>query len=180
MKFEIGDKVKFLNDSIEGEISGFTPTGRFIVKCGNGFEHETIQKNLVLSIDFSDEVIVTVVDIAEKCLSYKKHKENKQVAKRNRGGLYREVDLHIEDLLESHRGMTNTELFNYQMSVFKRELDKAIINHERKVIFIHGVGEGILRDEIRNTIRLEYSEVNFYDASYKEYGFGATEVLIHN
>lgn len=179
MKFKIGDKVKFINDSIEGEIVSITSTGRFIVLSNDGFEYESIGSKLVLAVDISDQINVNIVDVAEKSLSFKKKKQNKQVAKRNRGGIYREVDLHIEELLDDHRGMSGTELFNYQISVFKRELDKAIMSHERKIIFIHGVGDGILKEEIRNTVRIEYPEVNYYDASYKEYGFGATEIVIH-
>lgn len=180
MNFNIGDKVKFINDNISGEIIQITSTGRYIVLDNHGFEHETIAVQLIADHDFSDEVKVTIVDVAEKNKSHKRKKKNREVAKRNRGGVYREIDLHIEELLDDHRGMTGTELFLYQMSVFKRELDQAIINHERKIIFIHGVGEGILREEIRNTVLLEYPEVRCYDASYKEYGFGATEIVIHN
>jgi len=180
VKFKIGDKVKFLNESMEGEVIRISSKGRYVVLCEDGFECETMEAKLIESLDFSSEVIVSVVDIAEKGLSYKKKRSNKHVAKRNRGSIYREVNLHIDELLDDHRGMTNSELFNFQISVFKRELDKAIINNERKIIFIHGIGEGVLRDGIRDTILLEYPEVQCYDGSYKEYGFGATEVVIHN
>lgn len=93
------------------------------------------------------------------------------------GELEREVDLHISELIENTRGMTNGEMFQLQLDTFERELDEAKLGKIRKVTFIHGIGNGILKQEIRRILK-EDDGVKFYDAPYSKYGFGATEVVI--
>ena len=60
----------------------------------------------------------------------------------------------------------------------QRQLEFAITKRIPKVVFVHGVGEGVLKAEL-DFLLGRYENVSFYDASYKEYGFGATEVRIH-
>jgi len=91
--------------------------------------------------------------------------------------LEKEVDLHIEELVDSVNGLSNHEMLSIQLERFEKELDAAIENHLRKITFIHGVGNGRLKQEIRKT--LQYTKgVTYQDASFKEYGFGATQVNI--
>jgi hypothetical protein len=89
----------------------------------------------------------------------------------------KEIDLHIEELVDDIKGMTSGEMLNLQIKRFQKELDNAISNNFRKIIFIHGVGNGRLKAEIRNILKA-YPELQVMDASYKKYGFGATEVNI--
>ncbi len=89
-----------------------------------------------------------------------------------------EVDLHIDELLESIEGMTNNELLMYQVNYFTRMLESAIANKFLKITFIHGVGNGKLKAEIRKIMKESYSFLKVYDASMAKYGVGATEVQI--
>ena len=89
-----------------------------------------------------------------------------------------EVDLHIEKLLDNFKGMSNTEILLHQMSVFKTELNSAFMRNVRKIVFIHGVGNGTLKNEIRRTLAETYTDYKFQDASFKEYGYGATLVYL--
>jgi dsDNA-specific endonuclease/ATPase MutS2 len=90
----------------------------------------------------------------------------------------REVDLHINKLMDSVVGMTNTEILTVQLDVFRRELNLAIRNNEREIIFIHGIGNGTLKTEIRRVAGQEYKWCSQEDASFREYGFGATRIRI--
>lgn len=90
----------------------------------------------------------------------------------------KEVDLHIENLLDSHKGMTNAQIIQHQLRHFQKELDFAISNNFYKIVFIHGVGNGRLKQEILAILR-NYPELDVRDASFKKYGFGATEVVIY-
>lgn len=49
----------------------------------------------------------------------------------------------------------------------------------KKIVFIHGKGEGVLRNAIINELRSKYKSYTYQDASFREYGFGATMVTIH-
>lgn len=88
-----------------------------------------------------------------------------------------QIDLHIEELLDDHRGMSNTEILLHQMSRMKSFISKSRNNGEPRVIIIHGVGEGVLKSEV-HTWLANQPGIEFYDASWRHYGRGATEVVL--
>lgn len=89
-----------------------------------------------------------------------------------------EVDLHIHELVDDNSKMENKEILDIQLAKFRTSLESAIIHKMRKIVFIHGVGNGKLKHEIRRTLDHEYKNLRYQDASFKEYGYGATMVLI--
>lgn len=89
-----------------------------------------------------------------------------------------EVDLHIHELLEDTRGLANHEMLEIQMGRFRNELETAIANGTRRIVFIHGVGNGTLKQELRKELTTKYKKYYFQDASFKEYGYGATMVIL--
>ncbi len=89
-----------------------------------------------------------------------------------------EVDLHIHELLDNYNNLTNTDMVNVQMKKFHDEMDKAIKTDVKKIVFIHGVGNGTLKNELRRELQRKYAKYNFQDASFREYGYGATMVII--
>jgi hypothetical protein len=90
-----------------------------------------------------------------------------------------EVDLHIEELLDDMRNLTNGEMLEIQLAHARKKLEEAVIRRCRKVIFIHGVGNGRLKTEIRKMLST-YTGLEFFDASLSKYGQGATEVRLGN
>ncbi len=91
--------------------------------------------------------------------------------------LEEEVDLHIEEILDDHRGMSNGEIIQVQLKYFQKRLDEAIAKHLVKITFIHGVGKGVLKEEILRLLK-GYSNIEYRNAPYEKYGYGATEVII--
>jgi len=90
------------------------------------------------------------------------------------------VDLHIHDLIEEPGSMENQEILDFQKSYFERSLESAIANHFLKVTFIHGVGNGVLRENILEILR-KYKGIEVLDAPMQKYGVGAIEIRIpHN
>jgi len=88
-----------------------------------------------------------------------------------------EVDMHIWELVNDYSGMTNQEILDVQLRYFERCLESAINHHFHKVIFIHGVGTGKLKQEI-HAILEQYEGIYFRPASMADYGVGATQVEI--
>lgn len=88
-----------------------------------------------------------------------------------------EVDLHINQLVDSVIGMSNAEILEIQMKKFHETMTEALMKRAAKVIFIHGIGNGTLKAQIRKSIKEQY-KLNFEDASFREYGFGATMVIL--
>lgn len=89
-----------------------------------------------------------------------------------------EVDLHINELLDNTAGMSAADILNYQIDTFRKVMDANLTNHGRKIVFIHGKGEGVLRKAIEKELNYRYKKHRYQDASFKEYGFGATQVTI--
>ncbi|HNQ61524.1 MAG TPA: DUF2027 domain-containing protein [Bacteroidia bacterium] len=85
------------------------------------------------------------------------------------------VDLHIEELLKDPSGLSNAQIISYQLNQFMYEMDQAIINQLHKITFIHGVGEGILKNAIREELK-KYPGVRWTSAPPEKFGYGATEI----
>lgn len=88
------------------------------------------------------------------------------------------VDLHASELLETTAGMSSAEILNYQIDVFRKTMDEYKGKHGTKLIFIHGKGEGVLRHAILHELSYRYKNCLYQDASFQEYGYGATQVTI--
>ena len=180
MKFKIGDKVKFINDIIEGSVTQITTRGNCTVKTKDGFEYKTNEANLIMDFDISDEIKVSDLDVKKKTLSEIKNYQSSRKLIKVKKEFYREIDLHLNTQDQKMYRLDKHELLSFQLKLFRAELDRAVMNNEPKIIFIHGIGDGILRDEIWQIIRREYSELKCFEASYKKYGYGATEIIINN
>lgn len=89
-----------------------------------------------------------------------------------------EVDLHINELVDSTAGMSNGDMLQLQLDKFHAVIDDNKNRKGQKIVFIHGKGEGVLRKEIETLLKSRYKSYYFQDASFREYGFGATMVTI--
>jgi len=87
-----------------------------------------------------------------------------------------EIDLHIQHLADDYRTLTNAQILQIQMRRFRQEMDLALKHHYKKITFIHGVGNGVLRNEIHRELR-SWSGIVFHDAPFEKYGYGATQVV---
>lgn len=88
------------------------------------------------------------------------------------------VDLHADEVLETTTGMNATDILNYQLDVFRKTLQEYAKKKGTKIVFIHGKGEGVLRQAIINDLRFRFKNYTYQDASFQEYGYGATLVTI--
>jgi len=86
-----------------------------------------------------------------------------------------EIDLHIEEITHSFEGLSNADIVNIQLNHFKKELDKCYLRQQKSIVFIHGIGNGKLKSEIRR--ELKELKLRFADGAYERYGYGATEVF---
>ena len=89
-----------------------------------------------------------------------------------------EVNLHIEELMDTTSGLSSGDILMAQMNEFRKVMDANIKHKGRKIVFIHGKGEGVLRKNILQELKYRYKGCVWQDASFREYGFGATLVKI--
>ena len=80
--------------------------------------------------------------------------------------------------MPSTRGMSNFDMLNVQIATAKRQLEFAMSKRIQKVVFIHGVGAGVLKEELFYLFK-RYPNISHYDADFQKYGLGATEIYIH-
>lgn len=101
-----------------------------------------------------------------------------QVAKKPKSGDIIEIDLHIHELIEDVRGLSNGEMLKIQLDKFRQTIDSYKSIKGLKLVFIHGVGNGTLKQEVIRSLKSDYKSLYYQDASFKEYGYGATLVII--
>lgn len=88
------------------------------------------------------------------------------------------VDLHASELLDTTQGLSPSDILNYQLDAFRKTLKTYEKQRGTKIVFIHGKGEGILRRALLNELQYRYKRYTYQDASFQEYGYGATQVTI--
>ncbi|MCH5326914.1 MAG: DUF2027 domain-containing protein [Duncaniella sp.] len=98
--------------------------------------------------------------------------------KEQRNGDIIEVDLHIAELVDTVAGLSPADMLNLQVDEFRKVMDANLKNKGQKIVFIHGKGEGVLRNALMKELNYRYKGHQVQDASFREYGFGATQVTI--
>ena len=122
----------------------------------------------------------------EASLNEKKREDNRRSrpvnrkAPRDDSRSLLEVDLHASSLLDTTAGLSHSDILNYQIDTFRRIMDANLRNIGRPIVFIHGKGEGVLRQALMKELNHRYKGHDVSDASFREYGFGATKVVIRN
>ena len=106
------------------------------------------------------------------------HKKETLIGKHATGPHAAVVDLHIGEIVDNIAGLSSHDMFLLQINYFIRTLESAIANNFRKVTYIHGIGNGVLKNAIIKKLK-EYEGLENKSASLADYGQGAVDVLIH-
>ena len=177
MRLEIGNKVAVLDDVLKGKVIAFNKN-TIAVETTDGMVFNFDEKELV-KIEKEQYELSKYSDINNALLKEKNsvNKPKESLFKKQKQEIVLEVDLHINQLVKSVKGLDNYDMLNLQLDTAKRKVVYAIQKRISKIVFIHGVGEGVLKTELQNL--LNKYPVKYYDASYKKYGLGATEVYIY-
>ena len=181
MSFKIGDSVLVLDEDLTGIIKQIVGDA-ISIETEDGFllnfkRNELITNTSTTALKsnvFSHTSLNSVISEKEQ----PKRKNQPKTKAKDRYEPTLEVDLHINQLVKSPKGMSNHDMLTLQLETARRQLDFAIKKRIQKVVFIHGVGEGVLKLELEYLFA-RYNNVKFYDANYQKYGLGATEVYIY-
>lgn len=177
--FSKGDRVSVLDEAINGivisskndEVTIETEDGFMMTFFVNELVKINNSSNLMDSIRRIDRDEIEKEKAIPKPRSFvKERKDKREVA-------VPEFDLHIEKLVKNKHGMSNYDILTLQSETAKRHIEFAIKNRIPKIVFIHGVGEGILKAEL-DFLLGRYDNIAFQEANYQKYGQGATEVFI--
>lgn len=177
--FNIGDKVSVLDEAMNGVVLAVKDK-HVTIETEDGFAM-TFFVNELLKVNDSSNLLdsirrINVNEISKekeipKPRSFVKEKKTKHEFPAP------EFDLHIEKLVPNKRGMSNYDILTLQTDTAKRHIEFAIRNRIPKIVFIHGVGEGVLKAEL-DFLLGRYDNIAFREGNYQKYGQGATEVFI--
>ena len=173
--FKIGDFVETLDDDIKGIVVA-VENDVYKIQTEDDFEMhfkaEELLKTPESDLNIKEEDLYKVIKQelkpSKKSSPQKKQKQPQKI----------EIDLHIHELIDDARHLSNFEILNIQLNKAKSQLEWAINKRFKYVVFIHGVGQGVLKEELQTLFR-RYENLEFYDADYQTYGLGATEVCIY-
>ena len=186
MSLVVGNKVKFLNENLEGIVKSVHQNGKVTVEANNGFDYElSVNELIVINQDNTHSYLLDEKQVKDKIKLFKPEKNVSEgfLGKYTTTTKYQfekiiEIDLHLEELVEFPMRLDDWQRLHTQMSHAKKCLNAAFNQKIRKLVFIHGVGEGVLKLELEYLFG-RYNNVKFYDANYQKYGLGATEVYIY-
>jgi dsDNA-specific endonuclease/ATPase MutS2 len=174
--FQIGELVETIDDTIKGVVTGVEEK-EITIESQDGFQLTFAASELV---KIETDIVVSNYEVAQIKLEKELPKKRKTASARpkERNAPKMEVDLHIHQLTPRSQGMSNFDMLNLQLETAKRQLEFAIRKRIPKVVFIHGVGNGVLKEELKYLFG-RYENITYYDADYQKYGLGATEVYFY-
>jgi hypothetical protein len=174
-----GDKVSVLDEAIDGVVIS-VQNNHITIETTDGFMM-TYFVNELVKINNTNELKENIKSFNSNKIKLEKEEPKTRSFVKEKKSKHEipapEFDLHIEKLVPSFRGMSNYDILTLQTETAKRHIEFAIKNRIPKIIFIHGVGEGILKAEL-DFLLGRYDSIAFQDANYQKYGIGATEVYI--
>ena len=177
-KLKVGDFVNFMGDNSQGKIVAILPENNYEIEIEAGFtipaNRLEIEKKWAQDIDVDDKRLKLQKKIDENKRSNQVSKSHQVPSKFFND---HEIDLHMENLIESWKGLSNFDIVSIQLSSFRKRFNQALVNNEPYLVVIHGVGKGILRNEIFNYLR-QFPDIKVGPADPNIYGMGATEIRI--
>lgn len=176
MDFSTGEKVRLISEIGYFIIIRQKKTGFYLISDAHGFEHTVLISELVKIHSEEIPLSAPYIEIVSEKEKIRKSKTSKSNS--NKKAETPIIDLHIESLLDTHINMTNGEILQHQMMAFRGFYKHKKAESYRKIIVIHGVGEGVLRSEIIHFLHGQ-DNVEYHDADYQRFGGGATEIVFN-
>ncbi|HIG59201.1 MAG TPA: hypothetical protein EYQ21_07420 [Flavobacteriales bacterium] len=188
-----GDKVRFLNEVGGGVVIDVFSNGTATVEGEDGFDMKYKLTELMLVMSSEDEMeaynnkLPDLASILAQDVDEKRQKaiqeqfdikySNARATNQKRRGEHMVIDLHIHELVDDQSGLKDRTKLDIQLNHFERMMRIAGEQRMRRVVFIHGIGQGVLRHQIRSRLEMYYPDCSVRDGNPRDYGAGATEVL---
>ena len=175
----VGDLVSFMSDNTKGTIAAILSKNEYEVSLEDGFSIPAnrieIEKIWIEDFEVDEKAIKGKIkkDLKKpSSISSIPHKSAPKYFQHN------ELDLHMESIIDSCKGMSNFEIVTIQLNHFRNRLHEALQDNEPHLVVIHGVGKGVLKREIYNYLE-QFPNIKVGPADVKLYGLGASEIRIY-
>jgi len=174
----VGDEVMFMSDNSKGIIRSIISNDQYEVEIDKDFcipvHRIEIEKIKINKININDKDLKQKLKNScnkESVNNSKPHKELESPSS------HHELDLHIEKLTNSWNDLSNFEIVSIQLDYFQKRLFEALKDNEPSFVVIHGIGRGVLKDEIQKFL-LQFPNISMKPANSQNYGMGASEIII--
>lgn len=174
---QIGDKVELIDDDVAGFVTKIQGD-EITFETTDGFDM-SVPYSQIVKIGGDIEVDLKDDHLLQKLESDLKPNKKRPSQKPKKQQPAMEVDLHIHNLVNATSQLSNFEMLNIQLEHSRKKIEFAIGKRIKRIVFIHGVGQGVLKAELQTLFR-RYDQIEFYDADYQKYGLGATEIYIYD
>jgi hypothetical protein len=88
-----------------------------------------------------------------------------------------ELDLHFEQIAPGVTGLDPDAILKRQLQALEHNIHLAIAHRQERMVVIHGLGKGKLREEVHAFLKNVHEVNRFKNEWSGKYGFGATEVF---
>ncbi len=169
--FKPGDLVEVIDENLVGRVA-FAKAETITIITDDGFHMDYLSKNLLLKTEFEVNKVPQpkpsdVISTKAQNVSVETDQSNALI-----------IDLHIHEVLENDRYLSSFEKLSAQLNRAQVKLDKARSEKIPRLVFIHGVGKGVLKERLHELLDAQ-PHIEYYDASFLKYGKGATEVKLY-
>ena len=181
VRFSIGDRVIFINESREGCIVGFKNDQVLIIQCDDiDFEANA---NEVIKVTEESELFYKKIKNLSKIKKIEKSESNTNINKNQNTDLKVriskdfELDLHIEKIIGNFFDLSSSEILDIQMNMLYKAIFEAYRLKLPFLIIIHGLGKGTLKSKIITF--LQENSASFNEESPMIYKGGATRLNLY-
>ena len=195
--FSIGDRVRFLHQSGEGVVLSVEDGGQtLVVEDGDGFPMRFHAKDCLPAPNAAQEAKayaskdITKGELLERNVDERALKasqkdfdikyRNPDATNMRKRDAHMEVDLHYHAIMGARDNVSPHEMQSTQMDHFDRMMRRAEETRIPRIVFIHGVGQGRLRQEIRDALKSYWPQCTCREGDPRKYGHGATEVRFNS
>ena len=160
-----GDLVSVLDDDLKGVVISVRGT-MVEIEDEHGFSHLFAKEKLVVySHNIYDDFSDSSTEMLAKNTS-KKHTQN-----------IKTIDLHFDKLVSNPKNYESWERFFIQKEKLVDALEYCKANFIKKLIVIHGIGDGVLQDLVYEVLR-GYPHIECEENEFFKHQSGSIEVRI--
>jgi hypothetical protein len=170
--YQVNDDVTFLDEVGIYKIIKVLSLDIFMVEDEHGFDRKCSVNEITLyKKNAFDGVEIETFENRDV-------RVNSFVNSKKKGFQMPVIDLHMENLMDTHNHMSNHQIVLFQLDICQRGIDKHINKGTREFVIVHGVGNGKQKEEVRYLLH-SYPSLSYMDEHYSDRGMGATKVFIN-
>lgn len=183
MEIKVGNSVFVIDEDLSGTVTR-VEGNRVTFECEDGFDYTYFKDQLIVLDEEGKATHEVKAYQAEHEKGYTptavEHNPSRYFEEKIKfKGKKPEFDLHIEEIAPDAKFKTKHEALLFQLDFVRHVIHLAYRRRVPRLVFVHGVGKGVLRDQLREMLINDYPNIEFLDGSYTKFGDGATEVMIH-